>query len=220
MRFAFVFLVVATLFIVITLPVDNSVIYLKLLFATVVFLLIVAFFQELVFLRSKEARYLDLALLLRKTSELEHILTLFGAEGKGLYEKTQSLFPDDTALLDEILLIATARNNAMHGDGKVKDIDELLQRSKEIKKFFLSHIPFSARLFDYMAKIAVILYSSYLTFLFYTHYTQHLGKLLALFFVLYMVNDFLKLFFGNRNYLIFVTVTSVGIIIAGVKNVF
>jgi len=233
-RFAFVLFVFGMIFILIVLPVEVGVLWLKILFGTVAFLIILAFIQEIVYIRSSKGKYLDLALLLIKTRELENILGFFGAEGKGLYEKANDLFNEDEAFLDEVLYIATARNEAMHGDAKINNIAELLKSTKRIKRFLMSHVLLSIRLYYYLSNIVVILYPFYLTFvLYFFNVTHSIGKLLASVSLLYIFNKIVRLKIGQRNYLIVVLLTFIYTVLImyengqywylfvdGVKNVF
>jgi hypothetical protein len=208
----------AVVIIILIVPIKFAVVSLKILFFFILFLVVLALIQELLFLRSKGAKYLDLALLLRETRELEHILTLFGAKGKGLYDKTVDLFAEDEALLEEILMIANARNKAMHGDGRVENIKQLLKKSREIKRFFLSHISLVNKIFHYVADASVVLYSLYLTFVVYHTATHSIGKLLLALLLFFELNKFLRLLFDDKWYIALLFLSSIFTVLMIVKN--
>jgi len=178
-----------------------AVLLFKFLFLYVIVLVVVGVIKEFLFLRSEQAKYLNLVLLLIKTRELENILTFFRAEGKGLYEKAENIFSDDKELLKEILVIAKVRNKAMHGDAKIINIIEILAKVKQVKKSFLSYIPILRRITDKIAYFIIYATSIYLTYILYTHYTHDIGKLLLSFIISYI---FLKTNFRSRNYFLIV----------------
>lgn len=77
--------------------------------------------------------YHHLARLLIITKRMEHSLENMGAEGKGLWEKADSVeqyLPD--GMMDNILKIADARNKAIHHNPKIDDINSILQQAKTI----------------------------------------------------------------------------------------
>jgi len=203
-RLALVLLISGILILFTIVPPELALFWLKILCLSVIFLIVVAIINEFLFLRSEQAKYIDLSLLLMKTRELENILGSFGAEGKGLYEKAEYIFPNDKELLNEVFFIAKARNDAMHGDAKIKNLKEVLEKSKKIKKYFLSIVPLSTRIINYIASFIVFANSGYLLTLTYIKYTHDLGKLLLWFILFYTINSFFYKTFGAKNYLVIV----------------
>jgi len=76
----------------------------------------------------KKDEYMDLVLLLRRTTKIESMLEVLGGEGNGIFKKAEALktfFPED--FMQTIIKIGEARNSAIHGDLKVKNIQNTIQ---------------------------------------------------------------------------------------------
>lgn len=72
----------------------------------------------------KNEEYLDVVLLIRRTTKIESTLEALGGDGGGIWEKADSissLLPND--FMQKIIKIGKIRNDAIHGDLKVKNID-------------------------------------------------------------------------------------------------
>lgn len=93
----------------------------------------------------KLEEYSDLVLLIRNTTKIESTLEALGGSGGGIWEKADSIndiLPD--FFMQKIIKIGTCRNDAVHGDLKVKNLDfilnecntvlEILEGIKKIKK--------------------------------------------------------------------------------------
>lgn len=107
----------------------------------IVYLLTGTFFfigllQELLFFINKKLyAYKELAKLIIYTRKIERGLENFGGKGKGMYEKAQSLqeyLPK--SFLEDILFVAEARNNAIHGSSKIDEYKKIIDKAKNILK--------------------------------------------------------------------------------------
>lgn len=77
--------------------------------------------------------YMDLVLLLRRTTKIESMLESLGGSGGGIWEKADSIrkqFPDN--FMQKIIEIGIVRNDAVHGDLQVKNIDSVVNQCDEI----------------------------------------------------------------------------------------
>ncbi len=90
--------------------------------------------QELYFIQNRTLyAYKDLTKLLIFTKKIEHALEQMGGEGKGMYEKAESIqgyLPEN--MLEHILAIAEVRNGAIHGDPKINDSQTTLKKARQI----------------------------------------------------------------------------------------
>ena len=67
--------------------------------------------------------YLDVVLLIRRTTKIESTLEALGGSGGGIWEKADSIssvLPH--TFMQKIIKVGTIRNDAVHGDLKVKNI--------------------------------------------------------------------------------------------------
>ena len=132
--------------------------------------------------------YKDLTKLLMITKEIEEYLEALGAQGKGVFEKAKSVeeyLPQE--MIDNILEIATSRNNAIHGEPSIKNAQETLNKAKSIRKYL-------KRMFKgntFLRVITYILHTIFVTFTMMFAYEYRLigASLLALF-VSYFVSKF------------------------------
>jgi len=77
--------------------------------------------------------YMDLVLLIRRTTKIESILESLGGSGGGIWEKADSIsqqLPDN--FMKKIIKIGIVRNDAVHGDLQVKDINGVVKQCDEI----------------------------------------------------------------------------------------
>ena len=77
--------------------------------------------------------YMDLVLLIRRTTKIESILESLGGSGGGIWEKADSIsqqLPDN--FMKKIIKIGIVRNDAVHGDLQVKDIHGVVKQCDEI----------------------------------------------------------------------------------------
>ena len=102
----------------------------------IIFFTTIAIMQELFFVFNKKLYvYKNLAKLLIVTKKIENALETLGAEGKGMYEKALSVeeyIKEST--LKELLVVADARNSAMHSKPEIDNINEILKKSNTILK--------------------------------------------------------------------------------------
>jgi len=73
-------------------------------------------------------KYMDAVRLLRKTTKIESTLENAGGSGGGIWEKADSIsdrFP--SYFMPKIINIGTVRNDTVHGDLQVKNIDAVLK---------------------------------------------------------------------------------------------
>jgi len=73
-------------------------------------------------------KYIDIVLLLRKTTKIESTLESLGGEGGGIWDKADSInniFPFE--FMQNIIDIAKVRNNAVHSTLKVENIEKIVQ---------------------------------------------------------------------------------------------
>jgi len=77
--------------------------------------------------------YNDLALLIEKTTRIESLLTYLHGEGKGIYEKAESVVDDlPHGFLEKIIEVAEIRNRAVHGNGHVKSLNIHIEKCDRI----------------------------------------------------------------------------------------
>jgi len=102
----------------------------------IIFFTTIAIMQEFFFSFNKKLYvYKDLAKLLIVTKKIENALETLGAEGKGMYEKALSVEEYmQESTLKELLVVADARNSAMHSKPKIDNIKEILKKSNTILK--------------------------------------------------------------------------------------
>ena len=77
--------------------------------------------------------YMDLVRLIRRTTKIESTLESLGGSGGGIWEKSDSIrkqFPDD--FMQKIIKIGIARNDAVHGNLQVENIDSVVKQCDEI----------------------------------------------------------------------------------------
>ena len=106
--------------------------------------------------------YMDLVLLIRRTTKIESMLESLGGSGGGIWEKADSIrkqFPDN--FMQKIIKIGIARNDAVHGDLQVKNIDSVVHQCDEILEILESkqrieklkkHIKFGLEEFHFFDK--------------------------------------------------------------------
>jgi hypothetical protein len=98
--------------------------------------IIIGIIEELLFFKNyKVIQYIDLAQLVIIIKKIEKNLESLGGEGKGLYEKAESIkhkLSDE--LLEKILKIAEIRNNAIHGDPKLSNANKIIKEANAINK--------------------------------------------------------------------------------------
>ena len=106
--------------------------------------------------------YMDLVLLIRRTTKIESMLESLGGSGGGIWEKADSIrkqFPDN--FMQKIIKIGIARNDAVHGDLQVKNINSVVQQCDEILEILESkqrieklkkHIKFGLEEFHFFDK--------------------------------------------------------------------
>jgi len=202
-RLAFMLLICIFICAPILCEVEKVIILFNLLFLVVFLLFFIAFFQEMFFLMSSRKAYFNLAVLISETRKLESLLSSLGGEGKGLYEKAESLLGENHKLLSDILLIATARNEAMHGDPKVQNLKELLVIIKDVeKKIMKKYFSESYYLFRIVSKIA--LYTTPLVLVFFINFygITDIGKLIFVFTVYFIFNKFFYDVFSSKTFLV------------------
>ncbi len=86
-------------------------------------------------LKEGKLQYRDLARLLPITKKMEHHLTKMGGEGRGLWERADSikmLFPNSDLFMKNVLEVAEVRNNAMHGNPQIDNIDVVLEKATKL----------------------------------------------------------------------------------------
>jgi hypothetical protein len=79
--------------------------------------------------------YIDLSKLLFETRKIESALDNLGGEGKGLWEKADSIkhkLPNDFP--NKIFCMALVRNRAMHGSPKIDNIDNIVLEANVIQE--------------------------------------------------------------------------------------
>jgi len=108
-------------------PMDNVQCYI--LYASFLSFILSVIYEFIIFISYKERNY---AKILMITKECEHYLDMLGAEGKGLYEKAESL-TDDKKFLDEVLYVAEARNAVVHNE-KIQNFKQAYKAARRIKR--------------------------------------------------------------------------------------
>ena len=77
--------------------------------------------------------YTDLVLLLRRSTKIESLLETLGGEGGGIWEKADSISGElPSNLMDKIIKIGASRNDAVHGDLKVKNIEKITKECDQV----------------------------------------------------------------------------------------
>lgn len=106
--------------------------------------------------------YMDLVCLIKRTTKIESILESLGGSGGGIWEKADSIhnqFPDN--FMQKIIKIGISRNDAVHGNLQVKNIDSVVKQCDEILELLESkqrierlrkHIKFELEEFNFFDK--------------------------------------------------------------------
>jgi len=132
--------------------------------------------------------YKDLTKLLMITKEIEEYLESLGAQGKGVFEKAKSVEEYlQEGMIDDILEIATSRNNAIHGNPFIKNAQETLHKAKSIRKYL-------KRMFKGNTFLRVITYMLHAVFvafsMMFAYEYRLVGASLLALFVSYFVSKF------------------------------